>query len=58
MKPVVQYYPGGDGWYVRVVSSNGKIVLDSEAYSRKWNAKRAAKKAASVFGLEIVEVKK
>jgi len=59
MKPVVHYYVGIDGqWYVRVVSSNGKIVLDSEGYTRKWNAKRAAKKAASVFGLEVVEVKK
>ena len=59
MKPTVQYYAGIDGqWYVRVVSANGKVVLDSEGYSRKWNAKRAARKAASVFGLEVVEVKR
>ena len=56
MRPVVQYYPGVDGWYVRVVSSNGKIMLDSEAYSRKWNAKRAANRAAKVFGLKVLEV--
>jgi len=54
---IVQYYPGADGqWYVRVVSANGRIVLDSEGYSRKWNAKRAAKRAASIFGLKVKEV--
>ena len=57
MNAIVQYYPGADGqWYVRVVSSNGRIVLDSEGYSRKWNAKRAAKRAASIFGLKVKEV--
>jgi len=51
---IVQYYPGADGqWYVRVVSANGRIVLDSQGYSRKWNAKRAAKRAASIFGLKV-----
>jgi len=58
MKPTAQYYEGIDGkWYVRIVSANGKVVLDSQGYTRKWNAKRAAKKAASIFGLEVVEVK-
>lgn len=29
----------------RVKARNGEIVIASEPYARKWNAKRAAKKA-------------
>lgn len=58
MKPVVQLYRGEDRqWYLRVVASNGQVVLDSEGYTRKWSAKRAARRASGVFGgLRIVEV--
>jgi hypothetical protein len=59
LKPVVQFYPGLDGqWYVRLVSTNGQIVLDSEGYTRKWSAKRAAYRASKIFGLAVVEVPK
>jgi len=58
MNAIVQYYPGADGqWYVRVVSANGRIVLDSEGYTRKFSARRAAKKIGSVFGLRVIEVR-
>lgn len=38
-------------WYVRLVARNGEIVLVSETYSSKWNAKRAAKRFSKVFGI-------
>ena len=57
VKPTVQYYKGADEqWYVRIVSANGKIVLDSEGYTRKWSAKRAAYRASKIFGLPVKEV--
>jgi uncharacterized protein YegP (UPF0339 family) len=42
---------GRHPWYVRLVSSNGKILSISEGYYSKWNARRAAKRMYS--GLEI-----
>jgi uncharacterized protein YegP (UPF0339 family) len=55
---VIHVFPGVDGqFYVRIVSVNGQTLLVSEGYTRKWNAKRAAKKLSSIFGLRIREVK-
>ena len=31
-------------WYLRLVSSNGQVLVTSEGYATKWNAKRAARK--------------
>ncbi len=39
----IELYKGKRGWYVRILSRNGKIVADGgEAYSSYSNAKRAA----------------
>lgn len=56
MKPVIHIYRGIDGeYYLRVVASNGQIILDSEGYTRKWSAKRAARRISDVFGLPVLE---
>ena len=54
---MIEMFRGIDGqWYLRIVAANGKTVLDSEGYSRKWNAKRAAKRVSKAFGgLRIVD---
>lgn len=43
-------------WFVRVRADNDEIVLSSEAYTRKWSAKRAAHKIGKTFGLPVVEI--
>lgn len=70
MKPVIQIFPGarfnaddgigqGDAWFVRVVSPNGETLLVSESYTRKFSARRAAKRLSRIFGgLRILEVPK
>ncbi|HJS83752.1 MAG TPA: YegP family protein [Nitrososphaera sp.] len=42
--------------YVRVKHSNGRVILSSEGYSTKWNARRFARKLARVFNVEVEEV--
>ncbi len=43
---------GRQPWYLRVVAVNGQVILVSEGYFSKWNAKRAARR----LGLPVVEV--
>ncbi len=43
---------GRQPWYLRVVSANGQVLLISEGYFSKWNAKRAAGR----LGLPIVDL--
>ena len=39
-------YRGQDGaWYWRAVAANGEVIASGEAHTRKWGAKRAAKRA-------------
>lgn len=47
MSDKTEVYKGQDGqWYWRKVAPNGKVIaVGGEGYSRKWNAKRAAKRA-------------
>lgn len=53
---VIHVFSGADGWYIRIVSANGQTILVSESYTRKWSAKRAARRISAVFGgLEIIE---
>lgn len=53
---VIHVFPGVDGYYIRIVSPNGQTVLVSESYTRKWSAKRAARRTSSIFGgLKIIE---
>lgn len=40
-------------YWLRIVGANNEIMLDSEEYSSKGNALRAAKKLSKVTGLEI-----
>lgn len=43
----VQMVEAADGkWYVRVKGGNGEIVLTTQRYSTKSNAKRSAKRLA------------
>lgn len=52
----VQIFPGKDGqWYCRLVAHNGETVLTSEGYTRKWNAKRAAKSFARFSSALTIE---
>ena len=41
-------------WYVRLVSDNGQVLVISEGYFSKWNAKRAARRMFP--GVQIREV--
>jgi uncharacterized protein YegP (UPF0339 family) len=43
---LVQIYKGKGlkNWRVRLMAANGKILVSSEGYYSKWNAKRAAKR--------------
>lgn len=45
-------------WYWRMVAkANKQIILTSETYASKWNAKRIAQKMAAVNNFEYKEVK-
>jgi uncharacterized protein YegP (UPF0339 family) len=46
---IAEIYKGKDDSYrFRVKARNGEIVIGSEGYSTKWNAKRAARSALGV----------
>ncbi len=53
---VVQVFKGSgrQPWFLRVVSVNGQVVLVSEGYATRWNAKRAGRK----LGLPFVDLTK
>lgn len=40
----VEIYRASDGWRWCAVAPNGEIVATGEAYSRRFSAKRAARK--------------
>jgi hypothetical protein len=43
-------------WYLRAVSDNGQVLVTSEGYFSKWNAKRAARKNfAGVLLVDLTE---
>lgn len=52
-----EYFPGANerAWFVRMRSDNGEILIVSEAYTRKWSAKRAAWKMGRAFGVPVIE---
>lgn len=40
-----EVYRARDGWRYRIIATgNGRVIAASEAYSRKWSAKRAVRK--------------
>ena len=41
-------------YYYRVVSRNGQVLLHSETYSNRWNARRAAKRFARALERGVV----
>jgi len=41
--------------HYRLVHSNGQILATSEVYYSHWNAKRAARRIARDFQLELIE---
>lgn len=40
---------GGGAWYYRVVSYNGQVMLTSETYASRSNARRAARQFADAL---------
>ncbi len=42
------------GWYWRLRSRNGEIVCQSEGYSTKQGAKRAARRLAAIAALAVL----
>jgi uncharacterized protein YegP (UPF0339 family) len=42
-------------YYWNLISRNGEIVLTSQKYFSKWNAKRSALKLANINRYRIVE---
>lgn len=43
--PCYQVFQGRDGqWYFRIKSANGKIIAQSEGYTRERSAHRAARR--------------
>ncbi len=40
----------GCGYWIRIVASNGKTVLDSEVYASESNQKRAARRLTTLTG--------
>ena len=54
-KPFLEWLKGEDGqFYLHLKAVNGKILLASEAYTRAWSVRRAAKSVSRRFGgLEI-----
>lgn len=42
-------------WFRIVSGWNQKTMICSEMYTRRWSAKRAAKKASKIFGIPIHE---
>lgn len=55
-KPVVELFQSfrNGKWYFHKRSTNGKITLPSQGYTRKSSAKRAARR--DIPSLEIVEI--
>jgi uncharacterized protein YegP (UPF0339 family) len=35
---------GRNPWYVRVIAPNNQVILTTEGYFSKWNAKRAVRR--------------
>lgn len=44
-------------WYWHLVGGNGEVMAHSQSYSRRWSARRSARKVAGHFAdtIEVVE---
>jgi uncharacterized protein YegP (UPF0339 family) len=46
----IEVFTGSDGQhYLRLVAENGETVLVSEGYTRRWSARRAARRLMARF---------
>jgi len=55
LAPQIHHRCRADGdYYLRLVARNGEILAQSEGYTRRWSARRAARK--NFKGIELVEV--
>jgi uncharacterized protein YegP (UPF0339 family) len=57
IKRIIEVYESEDGWRVRILAANGKIVHSSEAYASKAKAIRAASREQKLYSAGISEVK-
>jgi uncharacterized protein YegP (UPF0339 family) len=48
----IMVFKGRRKWYWHLEARNGQVVLTSQGYFSKWNAKRSAKKHAQAGGYE------
>ena len=46
------------GWFYRVVAANNQTLNVSESYVTAWNARRAARKAATKLAVEFKDLTK
>lgn len=44
------------GWYYRLRAGNGQVLAVSESYVTHWNAKRAARRQATVLDIPWVDL--
>lgn len=57
-RPRWQVYPAKDGWRVRLLAGNGRIIATGEAHTRKRDAERAIRtivRAAAAARIQHVE---
>lgn len=50
----IEVFKGDKRWYYHVKARNGKVLLVSESYFSKGNAKRAAKRLGKANNIEVV----
>lgn len=55
VKRVEVFHSKGEGWYWRAIAGNNEIVANSEGYTTKWSAARAANDTWPYILVEIVE---
>jgi uncharacterized protein YegP (UPF0339 family) len=52
----IELKKGARKWFWKIVGRNGEIVLTSQGYYSKWNAKRSALKLANVNRYRLLEI--
>lgn len=53
----IEVFPAADGWRFRVRASNGQITAQSEGYTRRWTARRAALRFRESFDRYSVPIR-
>lgn len=53
--PRIEVFPGKDaGYYFRVVAANGETIAQSEGYTRKADAIKAAKRTQKIVAEAVI----